>query len=702
MVVFWMGQIQILSDDIVNKIAAGEVVERPASALKELIDNGMDAGAQWIHVSLLKGGIESLVVTDDGCGMERDDAYLALKRHATSKIRSMDDLLEVRTMGFRGEALAAIGAVSQLTLSTVRQGAEAGIRLVTGQEGVKAGEPQELPWSGPSGTTIAIDRLFYNVPAREKFLKTPAVEYGCCLELIHAVALSHPHLGISLKHQGKEQFRAAPVTPVAVRHPHTPNNSEEGLEGSLKGEKALRERAQMVLGKDAGQLIYVTKKGRYGSLEALISPPGLCRSTSKGLFAFVNNRWVKDKVIRQAVSRAYHSHLATGKFPWAVIHLTVDPTLIDVNVHPAKTEVRFQYPQEVHNLIVDSFREGLRSGDWALPITAPSTHESAPVGNEQRPFHGATRREEDSGASFYRSPIPNLNTSPSPSFMRPRDSDATMGERVTRQVFAPATRSDPVSGGLWGGSGWGGSGREGSGLDGSGRQERSQELETSRPTVSPQELFGEQSPPLSQGEDRAPPWDQLEYVGSFAQCYLIFRSAEAMLFVDQHAFHERILYEKLLKDDGLLKQSQRLLVPEGIELAASEIQTMLSFLPDLSCRGFDFAQVGPTTLEIRAVPTLLVGRDLVELFGELARGGAGDAEESIEGMPISNGELSHGILAKIACHSAVRAGEDLMPGELRRLLAEAREVDFYHNCPHGRRVFRWWKKAHIGQWFDRP
>jgi DNA mismatch repair protein MutL len=637
-----MGQIQILSDDLVNKIAAGEVVERPSSALKELIDNGMDAGAQWIHVSLLKGGIESLVVSDDGCGMEREDAFLALKRHATSKIKSMDDLLEVRTMGFRGEALAAIGAVCQLTLSTVRQGAESGVRLVVDPENQKVGNPRELPWSGPGGTTVAIDKLFYNVPAREKFLKTPAVEYGSCLELIHAVALSHPQLGISLKHQGKEQFRAPPL---AVNSP------------SLKGEQALRERAQMVLGKDAAQLIYVTKKGRFGSLEGLISPPGLCRSTSKGLFAFVNNRWVKDKVIRQAVTRAYHSHLAPGKFPWAVLHLSVDPTLIDVNVHPAKTEVRFQYPQEIHNLIVDSFREGLRSGDWVMP-TDPAGSLSSPSSGAPQPLFGATYREDSQKSSF-------------------------PGDRVTRQIFNP-TLGGPQRFPTLGGSG---SEPEPSLI----RETVSRETFQQKPFQ--QESFQQEFQRTATSDEAVPPWDQLEYVGAFAQCYLIFRSHEALLFVDQHAFHERILYEKLLKNDGLLKQSQRLLVPEGLEMSALEMQTILNFLPELSPRGFDFAQVGATTLEIRAVPTLLVGRDLVELFGELARGSE---------MPVSNGELSHGILAKIACHSAVRAGEDLMPGELRRLLAEAREVDFYHNCPHGRRVFRWWKKNQVGQWFDRP
>lgn len=647
-----MGQIQILSDDLVNKIAAGEVVERPSSALKELIDNGMDAGAQWIHVSLLKGGIESLVVSDDGCGMEREDAFLALKRHATSKIKSMDDLLEVRTMGFRGEALAAIGAVCQLTLSTVRQGAESGIRLVVDPESQKSGTPKELPWSGPGGTTVAIDKLFYNVPAREKFLKTPAVEYGSCLELIHAVALSHPDLGISLKHQGKEQFRAPPLKA----------NSPD-----LKGEQVLRERAQMVLGKDAAQLIYVTKKGRFGSLEGLVSPPGLCRSTSKGLFAFVNNRWVKDKVIRQAVSRAYHSHLAPGKFPWAVLHLSVDPTLIDVNVHPAKTEVRFQYPQEIHNLIVDSVREGLRSGDWAMP-TDPVGGLPSTGGGEPQPLFGATYRED-----------------------RPKRD--LPGDRVTRQIFNPAPGGSQRFPTL------GGSAPEPEpplirDFVSQGRfQPESFQPESFQPEGFQPESFRQEFQGKVAPDDVVPPWDQLEYVGAFAQCYLIFRSYEALLFVDQHAFHERILYEKLLKNDELLRQSQRLLVPEGLELSPLEMQTMLGFLPELTARGFDFAQVGATTMEIRAVPTLLVGRDLVELFGELARGTE---------MPVTNGELSHGILARIACHSAVRAGEDLMPGELRRLLAEAREVDFYHNCPHGRRVFRWWKKNQVGQWFDRP
>ncbi|MEN9834858.1 MAG: hypothetical protein RL011_1051, partial [Pseudomonadota bacterium] len=350
-----MGKIHLLEDHVINKIAAGEVVERPASVVKELVENAIDAGATQIDLSLEMGGLRSIAVTDNGGGMSAEDAALALRRHATSKIRDADQLFSISSMGFRGEALASIAAVSQFSLATREIGQKSGTKItVAGDD-----SPITLPWSGPEGTTVVVENLFFNVPVRAKFLKSPATEFSHILELMQAFALCRPTVGFSVRNNGRDHLRVGPQI----------------LEDSpWFGEQVLRERSRVVVGKDFEQLIYVRTTGRYGELEALVSPPGLEKPTSKSLFTFVNGRMVKDKVLRYGVLRGYHSHLMKGKFPAVVLHLRTDPSLVDVNVHPAKTEVRFQYPDEVQNLIALGIREKMRQADWAASAPAKAVN----------------------------------------------------------------------------------------------------------------------------------------------------------------------------------------------------------------------------------------------------------------------------------------------------------------------------------------
>lgn len=663
-----MGRIHVLDDEVINKIAAGEVVERPASVVKELVENALDAGADQITVSLELGGSRTIAVTDNGMGMGADDALAALTRHATSKIRAADDLFQISTMGFRGEALASIAAVSRFSLATCEKDAREGIKVAAA-----GGEaPTTWPWNGAHGTTVAVENLFYNMPVRAKFLKAPATEFSHCLELVHAFALCHPEVGFTVLHNSREHFRVAPSA-----------SSADALSGSVIGEAALRERALAVIGKDAESLLYVRSTSRYGDLEALISPPGLERPTSKQLFTFVNGRWVKDRTLRYGVLRGYHSHILKGKFPVAVVHLRMDPALVDVNVHPAKTELRFQYPSEVQNLLALAIREKLRDGSWAEGgAMLPHFSKNHIVRAGEAPLGAAP--SSPSYSSFSSSPSSPSNSSlSSPSSSSPTSVFDGFADpsRVTSRSFGGASRLTVPASSSW-------APRpvvDKAGLDEllKGRTHASSDESRLTPADAPPETI---------------PWDDLGYLGSFDRCFLLFEAKGRLLVVDQHAFHERILYERFLADESLLSQSQALLVPEALELAPTDVATLLSRRAALGKRGFDFQADGETTLLVRAVPTLLARRDLVDLFSDLAR----DPGDDVATEPAdSNAEMARLILANAACHAAVRAGEELPEGELTQLLADARKVDFFHNCPHGRRVFRWWSREQVARWFDR-
>ena len=692
-----MGNIHLLEDSVINKIAAGEVVERPSSVVKELVENALDAGSTQVEISLEMGGLRSIVITDNGGGMPADDAAKALQRHATSKLRDADQLFSISSMGFRGEALASIAAISQFSLATKEATADVGTKIT-----VAGGDPSvTLPWQGPTGTTVAVENIFFNVPVRAKFLKSPGTEFSHCLELIQAFALCRPSVGFVLKHNGREQLRLPALSLT---------------EAPWFGEDVLRERSRAIIGKDVAQLVYVRTTGRYGDLEALVSPPGVEKGTGKSMFSFVNGRLVRDKVLRYGILRGYHSHLLKGKFPVVVMHLRTDPALVDVNVHPAKTEVRFQYPEEVQNLIALGIREKLRSGAWVglepeTSATAPNQAAANSLGSATPPWSlpmsesSAARHEASADASPMRvqsAPFRSQSSAP----------------RMTLSTRSNGYGAESMT--------------EGEGYSSKQKNDWSSTPVTDKASIDAllAHSSGESSVPVSGGSRFAPgaddisaagmpavSWGDMQYMGTFARCYMMFTDQSRFLVVDQHAFHERIIYERLQRDRSLLQQSQRLLVPEALELAPASVAVLQERQADLKLRGFDFAIEGATTVLVNAVPSLLAGRDLNGLFEDLGEGlGVGDAgagpcsdpcsDLGMEATGIkeptdSNGEMLRLLLANVACHAAVRAGEELPLNEVKQLVAEASTVDFYHNCPHGRRVLRWWSKAQVEQWFDR-
>lgn len=638
-----MGSIQLLNDEVINKIAAGEVVERPSSVVKELVENAIDAGASRIEVRLELGGTSVISVSDDGYGMDRADAGVALQRHATSKIKETDDLFQIQTMGFRGEALASIASVSKFTLCTIQDGSAIGTK-VTAQGGA---EVVVRDWNGPRGTTITVESLFYNVPVRAKFLKSPATEFAQCLELMHSISLCHPGIGFTLFHNNKEHFSVPAITPLG--------------KGSI-GEEALTVRARAVIGKDAAALIYVQDENRYGRIEALVSPPGVEKNSGKHMHLFVNGRWVKDKTIRYGVMRGYHTHLLKGRYPVAVIHMQMDPTLVDVNVHPAKTELRFQYPADVQSLLAQAIRKALRNPVWVaatganLPAGGTDTVGAAEAGTIPGYRSGAstgTRQAESFPARY-------------------------SGTTTSIQSFRSNYRAEAGSQAIG---------------EVSGSEDIDRLLHSHPPSFSVDCATDE----VGTIDREVIPWNELDYVGCFADCYLLFSDQNRMLAVDQHAFHERILYERLKNDRALLGQRQRLLVPEVVQLAPSQVAYLKSQLTELIKQGFELEFVGEDCVVVKAVASILAGKDLVALVNELAV----DPSEPDIAEYANRLDASDLTLATIACHSAVRAGEKLSDDDLQLLIREAGKVDFYHNCPHGRRVFRWWNKSQVARWFDR-
>jgi DNA mismatch repair protein MutL len=814
-----MARVHLLDDELINKIAAGEVVERPASVVKELVENAIDAGATHVKVILKDGGRQLIQVQDDGCGMAPEDAVMAVRRHTTSKLQAADDLFAVKTMGFRGEALASIASVSRFTLQTQSR-EHPGHRVH-----IEDGKQTDSPWQGSPGTCMTVADLFYNVPARRAFLKTSAAEFAACHEYMQALALSLPTVGFTLLHNDREVFSVSPALKT---------------EGYLRGEASMRARASALIGpEEAARLIYLHRPDRHAHVEALISPPGLDKGTARHCFTFVNGRWVRDKLLRFALQRGYHSHLMKGKFPIALLYVTIDPALVDVNVHPAKAELRFQYAQEVQNALVYAIREALRDGSWASANPPVKTVDSSPVVTPDD-FDIALPQEEEvkrtvmrfdaetpaatppktrvqpslnftkdepvrSGArsAMPSSPAPaperstfearpratvdnvatsSLRTAPAetnrtPAFDRPvpaakaspavpvenevirkgADSGATREAGAEASSLSNATTKPSASvkahetGTMASGSESVSAPAKAQAKDAevsasvqASAPAKTQEAEgmasisarTSAPAsslsqtthVSPATMPGDKgvastlpgaslasastlrtlspdakmnarpaastspsvkaSVPSPDGQTSIP-WSELQYIGPFARCFLLFEYQQQMLAIDQHAFHERVLYERLVENPDILRRTQPLLMPEVLVFSPTETERLVHMKDALDALGIQIQGVSDTEIEVTSVPSLLVNKDLNSLLA------------AILGGRDKPSELAHDVLATMACHAAVRAGEELPEPELKALLREAESVDFYHNCPHGRRVFRWWKLAQVASWFDR-
>jgi len=623
-------RIQRLPDHLVNQIAAGEVVERPAAALKELLENSIDAGASRVTVDLAEGGIRLIRVNDNGGGIAADDLALALDRHATSKIRSLDDLEHVGTLGFRGEGLASIAAISRLTLTSRPPGAEMAWQVLA-QDGALL--PPE-PAAHAEGTTVEVADVYFNTPARRKFLKSPNTEYAHCEAAFERIALAHPEVEMTLRHNGKVSWRLA-------RH-------------------TLAERVGQLLGNDfAAGALSVDAQAAGLTLSGFAGSPTLGKSSRDAQYFFVNGRFVRDKLVNHAVRQAYHDVLHHDRHPSYALFLTLDPAAVDVNVHPTKVEVRFREAQAVHQFIFHAVNKAL----------------AASKAGADSPAEGAADALDAPAASGARAP---LLGSFEPPPRRPAGSSAGGGGSGggLRYDSAPRQSRLPLSVAEHGG---------GSGFYASlfaGVREAEQAASTPEHRVPSQP---DAPPPAAslptRHDDALPPLGFA--LAQLHGVYILAQNADGLVVVDMHAAHERIVYERLKTQfDAQAIVQQPLLLP--VAFAADRLETAAAHdhAEALAALGLELAVLGPGQLAVRAAPALLKDADPVPL----ARAMLQELREHGGSQALT--EHRNALLATMACHGAVRANRSLTLPEMNALLRDMEATERSGQCNHGRPTWR--------------
>jgi DNA mismatch repair protein MutL len=592
-----MPAIRLLPDLLINQIAAGEVIERPAAALKELLENSLDAGATDIAVQLESGGIKLLRVRDNGNGIAKDELPLAMMRHATSKIATLDDLQQVASMGFRGEALASMAAVAQLTL-TSRTAQDTHGWKVEAVDG-RLGEPS--PASHAQGTTVEIRELYFNTPARRKFLKSESTEFAWCEEAFKRIALSRPDVAFSLQHNGRTIWQLP----------------------ALQGEQAALKRVAALLGDEFGQAaVPVSRSAANLSLQGLAALPAYSRASRDAQYFFVNGRFVRDKVASHALRQAYQDILHHQRHPAFVLFLELPPEQVDVNVHPAKSEVRFRESQGIHQFIFHTLQEAL-----AIPASGQDARTHA----SQQP------------ASF----IPTQQN------MRLGVAEREAAYRLWEAQTVKANPSQPHQP-----------------LPASPYQGRREGA------IFPPDKGGLRGVGFSDSQDEHPLGFALAQLSGV---YILAQNTQGLIVVDMHAAHERIVYEKLKTSlDTEQIATQPLLIPVSFYADALEVATVEAEQESLRKLGFDIAQLSPNTLAVRAMPVMLKQSE--------AEAAAHDVIDELRefGASRTMTERRDELLATLACHGAVRANRILSITEMNALLREMEQTERSGQCNHGR------------------
>ncbi len=615
--------IRTLPDTLVNQIAAGEVVERPASVVKELVENALDAGARRIDIDLEEGGVRLIRVRDDGAGMAPEDLPLAIQRHATSKIASLDDLEAVATLGFRGEALPSIASVSRFTIASRREDDAHGAALQV--EGGRVGEV--APKAHPRGTTVEVRELFYNVPARRKFLRAERTELGHVEEWLRSLALARPDVELRVSHNGRASRRYKGDGELF---------SGERLVETLGGEFA----------KNALQVEHAAgDAARALRLHGWIAQPAYNRASADQQYLYVNGRAVRDRSVAHAVKQAYADVLFHGRQPAYVLFLELDPRGVDVNVHPAKHEVRFREARMIHDFVYRTLHAALAETRAGIAVGATSVASSSVDGAQaEKLATDVAPTERDA----WQTPMP---------LTRHGVDEARAGYAALygRDDAAP---SHPTS---------------------------------SSPHPPPQ--------PLPRGDGQIPP---LGYaIAQLHGIYILSETAEGLIIVDMHAAHERIGYEKLkAAHDGEGLRSQPLLVPCSVAVSEREADFAEAHAQMLAELGFEVQRSGPASLSLRSVPALLAQGDVEALLRDVladlrAHDGAG--QPGADRVIAARDEL----LATMACHGAVRAHRRLTLPEMNALLREMEGTERSGQCNHGRPTWARFSLAEIDRWFLR-
>jgi len=619
--------IQQLPDQLISQIAAGEVVERPSAVVKELLENALDAGATQITVRLEEGGVKRIAITDNGRGIPPEELPLALSRHATSKIASLSDLEHVGTLGFRGEALASIASVAAVRVTSRTPDAEHAWEIVGTHEGTVA------PSSGAFGTTIDVQDLYFNTPARRKFLKSEQTEYGHCAEVVRRIALARPDVSFSLTHNGR-----------TIDHWNTSEAAKRSAQilGSDFAD------ARLALDESAGPL----------HLHGYVGLPTASKARADGQFFYVNGRFVRDKVLVHAVRAAYQDVLHGDRFPSYVLSLDLDPALVDVNVHPSKTEVRFRDSRAVHQFVFHAVQR-------ALAQTSATAHGSVPA-----PITAAEVRPSGT-------PLWQLSPSSSQPPMRPHEQTsfgAQLAPTFSPSPFAPGSRWDDASGG--------GVPQR---LDAYGALFAADASRSSAGAPAAGQPAAPMDVPLS-ASDRPLSNDDFPLGFALAQLhgiYILAQNTRGMVLVDMHAAHERILYEQIknaldAQAQGQEMQVQAMLIPVTFYADAIEVATATDHQETLRTLGFDIAALSPTTLAVRSVPTLLKNADAQTLARDVLR----DVREFGGSRVLI--ERRNELLGTLACHTAVRANRILSVPEMNALLRQMESTERADKCNHGR------------------
>ena len=633
--------IQDLPDELISQIAAGEVVERPASVVRELVDNALDAGASQITVRLLAGGVRLISVEDDGCGIPREELPVALRRHATSKIRDLQELEHVGTMGFRGEALAAIASVSETAILSRLEGEDNGWLLEA-----RSGELR--PAARNRGTTLEVKELFFSTPARRKFLKSDATELAHCIESVRRHALARPDVGFSIWHEGKlvEQWRAVPMG-----------------EGTERNE-ALARRLSDVLGADfvANSIAVLRTSTSSGiTVYGRAGLPDAARSRPDQQYCYVNGRFVRDKVLTHAAKSAYEDVLHGHKQPIYALYVEMDPARVDVNVHPTKIEVRFRDSREVHQAIKHAVEDALAAPRAALLTqavghTGAGTAESVPLPSGNPLPSAATNAGWQPAVSAPRPAMPAQVQ-----FAMPLQE--AVGHKVNdvQALWAPMRDSQVAP---------------------------ATPLSVSSPPATASALLaGNSSAPAAAPAspvDTATTWPLGRAVAQVHGVYILAENAQGMVIVDMHAAHERIVYERLkdqLGNDQPIA-SQPLLIPATFAATPQEVATAEAHADTLRVLGLEVSPFSPKTLAVRAVPATLAQGDAVEL----ARSVLAELEQQEASGVIQRARNE--ILATMACHGAVRANRRLTIDEMNALLRQMETTERSDQCNHGRPTWR--------------
>jgi DNA mismatch repair protein MutL len=689
-----MGRIRVLPDQVANQIAAGEVVDRPASVVKELLENALDAGATRIRVEVEAGGRRLIRITDDGCGMSRDDALLAFERHATSKLRTVDDLLSIATLGFRGEALPSIASVARVTLETATgssaDGESAGTRLEIAGGKILHVDDAALP----RGTTLIVADLFFNTPARRKFLRAESTELTHVTALVTHYALAHP----------EKHFELLSATHTIVSAPPVQRTAE---------------RIYQIFGKDTlAQLLPVAAElplERAGlpqpppwkknpdeparapgalRLTGFYSKPELQKLNRNSIYIFVNKRLIRDRLLMHAITEAYRNVIPPTSFPVVLLFLEMPPEEVDVNVHPAKTEVRFRQQSLIHDFVRDSLRTALVKARPAAGFLAAL--DSAPAASP----------------SLMPTPASHLPGSPdSEPLSLPPDSDpaAFQTAKADAEAFELMPRfPTPVSGKLpfaaQNTGGW--DDRQAWGEAAAALFQPASLPSAGDCSSGPGDAPGANpatETALVEAEQAAANLNQigsLRPLGQLRESFILATGEDGLWIIDQHVAHERILFEKILRERQVEQvMRQRLLMPLLVELKASQMVVFAGIAEELERNGFEVEPFGPQTLAVKAAPVGLEGAALERILAEVIDQSSADSDEPKQNHDLT--ALRIRIAASIACHSAIKVNTPLDPARMEWLLLELAKTSHPTSCPHGRPIALMYSWKEIQRAFHR-